>query len=244
MISPHREKELLELEKKIGITFLNKALLNQSLTHSSYAHQQRKKEVLDNERLEFLGDAILKLVASEYLYNKYPEKAEGDLTKIRSTVISDETLAGVGQKLKLGEYLLLSQNEKRTGGTKRRSNVANVFEALIGAVYLDAGLGKVRDMILDLLKEDIEKTSKAGFISDYKSALQEFVQKKTWGLPQYQVIKESGPKHKRTFFIEVNIMGKAYGHGKGMSKKEAEQEAAKGALGKLGKERVWKKNHS
>lgn len=254
MIPPHREKELHELEKKLAITFLNKILLNQALTHSSYAHQMRKKGVLDNERLEFLGDAILKLVISEYLYNKYPTKSEGDLTKIRSSVISDETLAGAGYKFKLGHYLLLSSNEKRTGGARRRSNIANAFEALIGAVYLDAGIGKVRDMILEMLRYDIEEISKAGYIRDYKSALQEFVQKKGWGLPHYHVIREIGPKHKRTFLMDVKIKGKSYGQGKGMSKKGAEQEAAKGALQRLkgGKERsrvgilerIWKRRRS
>src|SRR3989339_610941 len=124
-ISPERAKELQALEQKLGVSFLNKSLLNQSLTHSSYGHE---KNCPDNERLEFLGDAVLKLVTTEYIYNKYPGHAEGDLTKIRATVISDETLGKVGRKIDLGQYLLLSGNEKKSGGQKRKSNVGNAIE--------------------------------------------------------------------------------------------------------------------
>jgi len=228
--SSHREKELLEIEKKLGTSFLNKALLNQSLTHSSYGHEQK---ISDNERLEFLGDAILKLVISEYLYHKFPERAEGDLTKIRAAVISDETLAGVGRKLNIGNYLLLSANEKRTGGTRRKSNLANALEAVIGAVFLDAGIGKSREMILGFLSSEIDKVSKAGYIRDYKSALQEYTQKRKWELPRYKVMRETGPKHRRVFWTEVKIRGRKCGIGRGRNKKEAEQRAAMHALNKL-----------
>ncbi|MFH1361684.1 MAG: ribonuclease III, partial [bacterium] len=187
----------------------------------------------DNERLEFLGDAILKLVISEYIYHKFPERAEGDLTKIRAAVISDEALAGVGRKLAIGNYLLLSANEKRTGGMKRKSNLANAFEAVIGAVFLDSGIGKAREMILSFLVSEIEKASSAGYISDYKSALQEFSQKNKWDLPRYRVEKETGPKHRRVFWIEVKVKGKKCGLGRGGNKKEAEQRAAMQALRKL-----------
>lgn len=224
---PQREKELQEIEKKLGTSFLNKTLLNQSLTHSSYGHE---KKIPDNERLEFLGDAILKLVISEYLYHKFPERAEGDLTKIRASVISDDTLSYVGRKLNIGEYLLLSANEKRTGGTRRKSNLANAFEAVIGAVFLDAGIGKSRELILGLLEKEIEKVSRSGYIRDYKSALQEFTQKRKWDLPRYKVIKETGPRHRRVFWIEVKIKGRSYGVGRGRNKKEAEQRAAMQAL--------------
>lgn len=228
--SPQRETELAELEKKLGTSFVNKILLDQSLTHSSYGHE---KKVADNERLEFLGDAILKLVISEYLYHKFPERAEGDLTKIRATVISDDTLAKISRRLNLGDYLLLSANEKRTGGMRRKSNLANVFEALIGAVFLDAGIGKSRELILGLLSGEVEKVSKVGYIRDYKSALQEYTQKHKWELPHYRVIKEAGPKHRRVFWMEVRIKGRKYGTGRGRNKKEAEQRAAMHALSKL-----------
>jgi len=232
MLTPRREKQLQDLENKLGIKFLNPSLLNQSLTHSSYAYESKVK-IPDNERLEFLGDAIIKLVISEYLYNKFPGHAEGDLTKVRAVVISDDILASVSKKLQLGEFILLGSNERRSGGKDRKSNLANSFEAVVGAIYLDEGLGKARDVLLQLLTPEIEKTSKKGYISDYKSALQEFVQKKKWGLPFYEVLKEVGPKHKKIFVIEVKIKGQGYGIGKGPNKKDAEQAAAKVALSKL-----------
>ena len=221
------------MEEKLSLSFINKNILSQSLTHSSYGHE---KNTSDNERLEFLGDAVLKLVASEYLYNKFPGHAEGDLTKIRASVISDETLGKIGRKLDLGKYILLSENEKKSGGQKRKSNVANAFEALIGAVYLDSGLGKIRDLIVDLLREEIEVVSRVGYITDYKSALQEITQKNKWDLPLYKVIKESGPRHRRVFWMEVKVKGKRYGIGRGANKKESEQRAATMALKRLKQE--------
>ncbi|MFH1387553.1 MAG: ribonuclease III [bacterium] len=229
-LSPAREEALKELETKLGVAFLNKNLLNQALTHSSYGHE---KNLPDNERLEFLGDAVLKLATTEYLYNKFPGHAEGDLTKIRATVISDETFAVVGKKIGLGDYLLLSSNEIKSGGQKRKSNVANALEALIGAIYLDAGLGKARDLIIELLQGEVETVSKAGYIRDYKSALQEYAQKQKHELPHYRVIKESGPRHRRVFWIEVRIKDKRYGIGRGANKKEAEQRAASMALKRI-----------
>ncbi|MFH1709983.1 MAG: ribonuclease III [bacterium] len=232
MLAPRREKQLQELEDKIGTTFLNRSLLNQSLTHSSYAHEGRNKAP-DNERMELLGDAVIKLVTSEYLYNKFPTYQEGDLTKIRAVAISDDILAMVAKKIRLGMYILLGSNERRTGGMDRKSNLANALEALIGAIHLDAGLGKARDVLLELLVPEIEKISKVGYIKDFKSALQEFVQKKKWGLPYYNVIKEVGLKHKKIFWMEVKIRGQRYGLGRGANKKEAEQAAAKIALSRL-----------
>ncbi|OGC12001.1 ribonuclease III [candidate division WOR-1 bacterium RIFOXYA12_FULL_52_29] len=226
-LSPVRLTELQDLEKRVSVPFINQNLLNQAMTHSSYAHEKNLK---DNERLEFLGDAVLKLVVTEYIYNKFPTHDEGDLTKIRAAVISDETLAKIGQQLELGEALLLSLNEKKGGGSNRKSNLANAFEALIGAVYLDAGLGRARDLILENLRGEIEIVSKVGYIRDYKSTLQEFVQKNKWTLPQYRVIKENGPEHRRIFFVEVKVNGKSLGIGRGNNKKEAEQRAATVAL--------------
>ena len=236
MILPRRQHQLEELERRLDITFLNKLLLNQALTHSSYANEMKRREIKDNEVFEFLGDAVLKLIVSEYLINKFPLYAEGNLTKIRATVVSDAMLTQVAVKLLLGRYLLLGGNERRSGGRLRRSNLANAFEALIAAVYLDGGIGKARDFLLPLLKEDIEKVSQVDFIVDYKSTVQEMAQKKKWGLPFYGVTKEVGPKHRRTFWIEVRIKGKIYGRGSGRTKKEAEQSAAKEALATLKEE--------
>jgi len=225
-----RDKEIQELEKKIRVSFLSKALLNQALTHSSFAHEQN---VPDNERLEFLGDAVLKLAITEYLYNKFPSLPEGDLTKFRASIVSDETLAQIATKMNLGHYLLLSENEKRTGGTKRKSNLGNAFEALVGAIYLDAGIGKARDFIVEHLRGETEKVSREGYIRDYKSTLQEFAQKRKWDLPHYRVMSELGPRHKRTFKIAVKLRGKIWGEGTGQNKKEAEQDAAYHAYIKL-----------
>jgi ribonuclease III len=232
MLTSRREKQLQDLETRLALTFFNKGLLDQSLTHSSYAHESKEK-INDNERLEFLGDAVIKIVISEYLYNKFPLRAEGDLTKIRAVAISDDTLSSIAKKIRLGEYILLGMNEKKTGGSERKSNLANVFEGMVGAIYLDSGLGKARDFLIEHLADEIEKVSKAGYMKDFKSALQEYVQKKKWGLPSYHVIKESGPKHKKIFQIEVSIKGTRYGIGLGPNKKEAEQAAAKVALARL-----------
>jgi ribonuclease III len=234
MLNSKREKLLQELEAKLGLSFLNKSLLNQSLTHSSFANESKEK-IYDNERLEFLGDAVIKLITSEYLYNKFPGRPEGDLTKIRAVAISDDILAEVAKKMKLGEYVLLGANEKQSGGADRKSNLANAFEALVGGIYLDSGLGKSRDFLISALRQDIEEISEAGYMKDFKSALQEFVQKKKWGLPYYSVIRETGPKHSKVFLMEVKIKGQSYGVGKGPNKKEAEQAAAKVALAKLTK---------
>jgi len=234
MLTPRREKQLQELEAKLGIAFLNRSLLNQSLTHSSYANESKIK-IYDNERLEFLGDAVIKLVISEYLYNKFPGHNEGDLTKIRAVAISDDILSLVAKKLKISIFILLGSNERRTGGYERKSNLANVLEALIGAIYLDSGLGKARDILLELLVPEIDKISKVGYMKDFKSALQEYVQKKKWGLPDYKVIKEVGPKHKKIFIMEVMIRGDSYGIGRGPNKKEAEQSAARVAVLRLTK---------
>src|SRR3989339_1617838 len=229
-MSMDRDKRLDELQQKLGLSFFNKTLLSQSLTHSSFANEAN---IPDNERLEFLGDAVIKLVISEYVYNRFPERPEGDLTKIRATVISDDTLAKVASRVHLGEALLLSENEKKTGGNKRKSNVANAFESLVGAIYLDGGLGKVRDFLIDFLRGEIEKVSREGYIKDYKSALQEYVQKKKWPLPQYKVLNETGPKHEKQFVIGVRIKGSIMGQGEGMNKKDAEQKAAEKALNQL-----------
>jgi len=233
-------KLLDELEAKLGLAFQNKDLLNQSLTHSSYAYEN-KLEDADNERLEFLGDAVIKLVMSEKLFNQFPDKAEGDLTKIRATVVSDQTFAVQARNIELGKYLLLGANEARTGGRKRKSSTANAFEALVGAIYLDGGLGKARDVLLAILEPQVEKVSQEGYVSDYKSTLQEIVQKNKWGLPQYKLVKETGLKHKRVFWVQVKIRGKAYGVGRGGSKKEAEQRAATQGFKRLMREEEEKK---
>lgn len=236
MHTPNRKRHLKEIASKLGLEFPSEKLFNQSLTHSSYVNEFKKNELSDNERLEFLGDAVLKLVISEYLYKKYPDKAEGDLTKIRGAVISDAYLVNIARDLELGKYILLGKNEKASGGDKKKSNTANALEAIIGVIYLEFGIEKSKEIIIKLMSDSIEKTSAQDFIIDYKSALQEYTQKNKNSLPYYSVVKELGPKHRKIFWIEVKIENMPYGLGRGHTKKEAEQKAAKKALDKLKEE--------
>ncbi len=241
MISPQRQEQLRELEIKLGTRFFSDDLVDQALTHSSYVNEYKKTGSADNERMEFLGDAVLKLVVSDYLFEHYPDKDEGALTKIRAAVVSDLSLSEISKKLGIGSYLLLGRNERASGGEKKKSNLANALEAVIAAVYMGTGLEEAKRVVMGLLKEPIEQAAAEGFIIDYKSALQELCQKNKWGLPFYKVAKELGPKHKRIFVIEVKIKGLGYGTGRGLSKKEAEQNAARATLSKL-KEKGIKDN--
>ena len=233
MITPARKQSLDELQEKLNTSFTDLEILDQALTHSSYGNELLRDDIKNNERLEFLGDAILKLIISEYLYKNFPECAEGDLTKIRAAVVSDLSLSEISKNLGMGKYFLLGKNEKASGGELKKSNLANALESTIAAMYLDLGLASAAEVVIRLLKDQIDRASAKDFIIDYKSALQELCQKNKWGLPFYQVAKEMGPKHKKIFWIAAKIKGKKYGSGRGRSKKEAEQNAAKEALAKL-----------
>jgi ribonuclease-3 len=240
MHSPERTEKLKEIKNRLKIPFLSDDLINQALTHSSYVNENKLSSMSDNERLEFLGDAVLKLIVSSYIYKKFPEHSEGDLTKMRAAVVSDLSLSEIAKGLDTGRYLLLGKNEKSSGGDRKKSNMANALEAIIAAVYLDQGLEKAKEIVVGLLKDPIERASAEDFIIDYKSALQELCQKNKWGLPYYAVKKEVGPKHKRIFWIEVKVKGMKFGFGKGFSKKEAEQNAAKEALFELKDKKIVK----
>ncbi len=233
MITAERQSLLLELKNKLSIQFISDLTLNKALTHSSYVNEAKNQAQGDNERLEFLGDAILKLVVSEYIYKTFPERSEGQLTKIRAAVVSDASLSEIAREFELGKYMLLGNNEMNSGGDKKRSNLANALESIIAALYMDGGLEKAGPVIIGFIKSRIERASADDFIIDYKSALQELCQKNKWGLPFYHIFKETGPKHKRVFSMEVKIKGIRYGAGKGFSKKEAEQTAAQEALSNL-----------
>ncbi len=230
MYNQNRSTQLQEVEDKLGTAFSSPALLDQALTHSSYVNEENRKDVCDNERLEFLGDAVLKLVISSYIFKRYPDYSEGDMTKMRAAVVSDLSLSEISKNLGLGQYLLLGKNERSSGGERKKSNLANALEAVIAAIYLDHGIDTAASIVVRLLLDSIEKASSDDFIIDYKSALQELSQKNKWGLPFYKVAREIGPKHKRVFCIEVRVKGIKYGSGNGYSKKEAEQNAAKEAL--------------
>lgn len=209
------------------LCFDSEELMCMALTHPSYAQEQNWLE--NNQRLEFLGDAVLNFVIAEYLYNHYRDKTEGELTKIRARVVCEKALLNVAEKIYLGEYLLLGRGEEMSGGRKRKSILADAVESVIGAIYLDQGYDCARDFILSHLKEFVHETARGDY-QDYKSRLQELVQSKNKHNVYYKILEENGPAHARHF-----IAGVFYGHrllaaGEGKSKKEAEQQAAGQAL--------------
>ena len=225
---------MVTLEQKIGYTFRDRSLLENALTHSSYANEHREKGALSNERLEFLGDSILGLVVADHLYRTRPDLPEGDLTRIRAALVCENSLVDVAKELDLGSYLKLGKGEESGGGRHRPSIQADAVEAMLAAVYLDGGIGQARKLIHDLiLGHEREKTA-AG--RDYKTALQELVQRESGQVLTYHLTGESGPDHAKIFAMEVLLNGQAIGAGTGHSKKEAEQAAAKAAVEKMGHE--------
>lgn len=238
-IDKEREKELKNLEKKIKYSFKNKNILNLSLTHSSYAYEKDNENNTQNERLEFLGDAVLSLIVSNYIYYRYPKRPEGELAKIRASLVNKTILAKIAKNLDIGQYLLLGKGEELTGGRGRNSILANTVEAITGAIYLDKGIKEARKFIICQLEKDmelLEKDSKHNI--DSKTLLQEITQEKFKVLPEYKVIRIKGPDHKRLYEIDVLIKDKVSGFGTGRSKKEAEQKAALMAIEKLEKEKL------
>jgi len=223
-------------EKKLGIVFNNKEHLITALTHRSYARRFKHHRPPDNERLEFFGDAILKFVVSEYLMARFPTHSEGSLTKIRSRIISDQTLSVLAKRLNFGPYILMSPSEERTGGSSKKSILSNTLEALIGAYYLDQGIDPTRQFIINLIETNEEYLLSDETQRDHKSELQEYLQKAKLPPPSYVTVKETGPDHVKTFHIETRFTYDASPltfHGRGSSKKEAEQKAAEQALAHL-----------
>lgn len=223
--------ELKNFQRKIEIFFDEENILRTALTHSSFAHQY--KNVEHNERLEFLGDSVLQLTITEYLYKKYNYKSEGELTKIRSLIVCENSLFQVAQNLELFSVIRMSKGEEMTGGRERASLLADAVEAVIAAIYLDKGLTVAKEFILKNFEGLIKKAIKNEIILDFKTRLQELLQKKGEVEITYELIKFEGPPHRRRFFIDVLINNETYGSGDGYSKKEAEQSAAKIALEKL-----------
>ncbi|MGL4283604.1 ribonuclease III [Eubacterium aggregans] len=209
------------IESKIKYQFKNRDLLKLALTHSSHIG-----ESVNNERLEFLGDAVLELVTSEYLY-QFPNLSEGEMTKLRASIVCAESLSKAAYELSLGDYLLLGKGEVVTGGRKRKSNLANAFEAVLGAGFLDSNYETVRVIILELLNENIKLALNGDLNNDYKTVLQEQIQKQSDNGIEYVLKKSEGPEHEKTFHIELHINGVKESEGTGKSKKEAEQIAAK-----------------
>jgi len=221
------------LEKKLDYKFKNRILLKESLTHPSFQKRSLKDKKTNNQRLEFLGDSVLDLVVTGYLYRSFPSFSEGKLTKIKSVIVSKDILAKWANNLSLGKYIILGKGEDSTGGRKKLSILADCFEALLGAIYLDGGLQRAKKIISLFIKKETELIIKGKQGEDYKTLLQEISQKKIKCLPEYFLIKEKGPDHKKIFCIEVRLKKIAYGSGIGENKKEAEQEAAQNALKKL-----------
>jgi ribonuclease-3 len=224
-INSERKKELKLFEKLIKIRFKNLELLNLAFSHRSFAHES-DDDVDSNERLEFLGDSVLGLIVSEYLYHVFADKNEGDLAKIKSFVVSEESLSMLSQKIRVDNYILIGKGEEYSGGRSKKTLLADALEAIIGAYYIDAGYAPVKDFVLGLLIPEIEKVVQDKHKKDYKSLLQEYVQKRFKAYPRYLVVEKTGPDHDRTFVVEVVIHNKGYGKGEGKNKKEAEQQAA------------------
>lgn len=219
---------LTKLEQGLGYTFRNKALLENALTHSSYANENRERHLPDNERLEFLGDSILGFVVAEYLYRNFPDKPEGELTRIRADLVCERNLAEAAATIELGSYLLLGHGEEQGGGRKRDSIVSDAMESVIAASFMDGGFAAAKEIIDRLILSNIPKGRPRNF--DYKTAFQELVQRKKDQQIHYELTGESGPDHDKHFEVEVLLNGKAMGHGVGSSKKRAEQAAAEAAI--------------
>jgi ribonuclease-3 len=230
-----KEKDFGGFEKLIGIEFKDKGLLKQAFTHRSFLNEHKALKGKHNERLEFLGDAVLELVITHYLYNEYPDKTEGDLTSIRSALVNAQTCADVAKKLDVNDYMLLSRGEAKDVGRARQYILANALEAIIGAIYVDLGYDKARDFILEHIAPMTEQIVKEQLWVDAKSKFQEKAQDIEGITPSYKTTKEVGPDHDKKFTVAVFIGDKKIAEGEGDSKQDAEQSAARHAL----KEKGW-----
>lgn len=218
------------LEKILRYEFKDQNLLTESLIHKSYSYENLASKLKHNERLEFLGDAVLELVVSDLLMEHFPEAAEGELSRLRASIVNETQLATVASKLELGKLIYLGKGEEQTKGRTKNSILANTYEAVLAAIYMDGGYEKVYPIVQDQFLPLIAEIKKTGFDRDYKTKLQEEMQNRYKKVPRYQVKEEAGPDHNKTFHVEVSIKGRFLALGSGKSKKEAEQDAARGAL--------------
>ena len=226
------ESKIEELEEIIGYKFKDKSLLELALTHSSYSNDQKKGKMHNNERLEFLGDAVLELTSSEVLFHEYREKTEGELTRLRASLVCEPTLADCAREIHLGDYLLLSHGEDRTGGRNRDSVISDAFEALIGAIYLDGGYNSSKTFIKKYVLNDIENKQ---LFFDSKTIFQELIQKDYKERVEYVLTREYGPDHDKHFAVDAVFRHRVIGSGEGTTKKRAEQQAAYEAILKIRK---------
>jgi ribonuclease-3 len=225
------------LEERIGYSFRDLGLLEHALTHRSRAHEDASGGVIDNESMEFLGDAVLGFVIADLLFTRYPTHSEGYKSKVKAGIVSSASLARLAEDVKLGEFVLLGRGEEKTGGRRKQAILADSFEALIAAVYLDGGIDAARAFILSrfgpLIDTAGDRAAEAMFTEDWKSEFQEWLQSSGRGLPRYRVAAAEGPDHRKRFDVEVVVSGEVVGRASGRSKKEAEQQAAKAALSRL-----------
>ncbi len=220
------------LQKKLGYKFNNIKLLENALTHSSYANEVRNG-LTSNERLEFLGDSVLSVIVADYLFSNYKDIPEGELTKLRASLVCEKSLCVFSRELEIGKFLLLGKGEEKGGGRERDSILADAFEAVLAAIYLDGGMEIARQFVLNFVKAELENKAKDGF-KDYKTALQEIIQRNPEESVTYILKSESGPDHNKVFEVEVHLNSNVIGVGSGKNKKQAEQMAAKQALELMG----------
>ena len=229
--------ELEPLERRIGYRFKDRGMLEHALTHRSRVHEDASGGVFDNESMEFLGDSVLGFVVADMLFREFPQHNEGQKSKLKASIVSAASLARLGEKIDIGEYLILGRGEEKTGGRRKHALIADSYEALIAAIYLDGGIEAARGFIerqfADLIDEARRTGAHAAFTADYKSALQEWLQSHERGLPSYRLAGELGPAHRRMFDVEVVVNGEPLARAEGKSKKEAAQAAAKLALERL-----------
>ncbi len=230
-MTSERRKELQLFEKNAGIRFRRIDLLNLAFSHRSYANET--PGVLNNEKLEFLGDSVLGLVVSEYLFEQLEDRNEGDLARIKSFVVSEDSLAVIAKELKIDNFILIGKGEEYSGGRSKKAILADCMEAIIGAYFLDTGFKGAKAFVLRYLIPQIDSVLADRHKKDYKTLLQEYVQKRFKSYPKYQLVRKTGPDHDRTFWVEVRINGETCGEGKGKNKKEAEQNAASIAYQKI-----------
>jgi len=226
-------ENLSALESSIGYTFKKKSLLKEAMTHKSFAHEQQDTRIAFNERMEFLGDAVLELIMSEYLYGVYQDYTEAHLSKMKAYAVQESTLADIAQRLNIGAFLKLGKGEELTEGRRKPSLLANAYEALLAAIYLDGGYKKAKHFVLSFLTPKVKHLATNNFVYDFKTKFQEVVQAQFGILPKYITHKEEGPEHKKIFEVKVFINDDFYGSGTGKTKKAAAQMAAEAGLKKL-----------
>lgn len=232
-LSGERKQVLLSFQKQTGLRFKNLGLLDLAFHHRSFSNENSKTRI-NNERLEFLGDAVLGMVVAARLYECMADRQEGDLAKAKSVVVSEETLAVIAINLKINEFLILGKGEEMSGGREKKAILADAVEAIIGALYLDSGFKSAEDFVLKVMEPEIQLVLHNRHHKDYKTLLQEYIQKQYKTIPRYTLLKKTGPDHDRTFWVTVDLRGTVYGPETGKNKKEAEQAVAQNAWISLG----------